>query len=42
MQMLVDTLHNAVLVPTPAVLSGAPGDYVYLVGKPTTRCRCTR
>jgi multidrug efflux system membrane fusion protein len=30
-EMLVDTLHNAVLVPTPAVLSGAPGDYVYLV-----------
>ncbi|MGH8822620.1 MAG: efflux RND transporter periplasmic adaptor subunit, partial [Rhodoferax sp.] len=31
-QLLVDTLHNAVLVPTPAVQSGAPGDYVYLVG----------
>ena len=30
-QLLVDTLHNAVLVPTPAVQSGAPGDYVYLV-----------
>jgi len=30
-EMLVDTLHNAVLVPTSAVLSGAPGDYVYLV-----------
>jgi multidrug efflux system membrane fusion protein len=29
--MLVDTLHQAVLVPTPAVLSGAPGDYVYRV-----------
>jgi multidrug efflux system membrane fusion protein len=29
-QLLVDTLHRAVLVPTPAVLSGAPGDYVYL------------
>ena len=28
--MLVDTLNRAVLVPTPAVLSGAPGDYVYL------------
>ncbi len=28
--MLVDTLNQAVLVPTPAVLSGAPGDYVYL------------
>jgi multidrug efflux system membrane fusion protein len=30
-RMLVDTLKNAVLVPTPAVLNGAPGDYVYLV-----------
>ena len=30
-KILVDTLKNAVLVPTPAVLSGAPGDYVYLV-----------
>jgi membrane fusion protein, multidrug efflux system len=30
-KLLVDTLHNAVLVPTAAVLSGAPGDYVYLV-----------
>jgi membrane fusion protein, multidrug efflux system len=29
--MLVDTLKGAVLVPTPAMLSGAPGDYVYLV-----------
>ena len=29
-KILVDTLKNAVLVPTPAVLSGAPGDYVYL------------
>jgi multidrug efflux system membrane fusion protein len=28
-RMLVDTLSNAVLVPTAAVLSGAPGDYVY-------------
>jgi multidrug efflux system membrane fusion protein len=30
-KLLVDTLHQAVLVPTSAVLSGAPGDYVYLV-----------
>ena len=30
-EMLVDTLTQVVLVPTPAVLSGAPGDYVYLV-----------
>ena len=33
-KILVDTLSNAVLVPTPAVLSGAPGDYVYLVNTP--------
>jgi multidrug efflux system membrane fusion protein len=32
-QLLVDTLTNAVLVPTPAVLTGAPGNYVYLVNK---------
>ena len=31
MRLLVDTLRNVVLVPTPAVQSGAPGDYVYLV-----------
>lgn len=30
-QLLVDTLHSAVLVPTPAVQTGAPGDYVFLV-----------
>jgi membrane fusion protein, multidrug efflux system len=30
-RLLVDTLQNAVLVPTPAVQSGAPGEYVYLV-----------
>jgi multidrug efflux system membrane fusion protein len=30
-QLLVDTLQQAVLVPTPAVQSGAPGNYVYLV-----------
>jgi multidrug efflux system membrane fusion protein len=30
-KILVDTLTQAVLVPTPAVLSGTPGDYVYLV-----------
>jgi membrane fusion protein, multidrug efflux system len=29
--LLVDTLQKAVLVPTPAVQSGAPGYYVYLV-----------
>jgi membrane fusion protein, multidrug efflux system len=31
-RILVDTLQQAVLVPTPAVLNGAPGDYVFLVG----------
>ncbi len=30
-KMLVDTLKGVVFVPTPAVLSGAPGNYVYLV-----------
>jgi membrane fusion protein, multidrug efflux system len=35
-QLLVDTLHQAVLVPTTAVLSGAPGNYVYLVNKDDT------
>ncbi len=34
-KILVDTLTNAVLVPTPALLSGAPGDYVYLVNPAT-------
>jgi multidrug efflux system membrane fusion protein len=32
-QLLVDTLSGAVLVPTTAVLSGAPGNYVYFVNK---------
>ncbi|MGO9717741.1 MAG: efflux RND transporter periplasmic adaptor subunit [Steroidobacteraceae bacterium] len=35
-KMLVDTLTQAVLVPTPAVLSGAPGNYVYLAGPGNT------
>jgi multidrug efflux system membrane fusion protein len=35
-KILVDTLAQAVLVPTPAVLSGAPGDYVYLVNANNT------
>lgn len=35
-KLLVDTLHNAVLVPTAAVQSGAPGDYVYLVNANNT------
>jgi membrane fusion protein, multidrug efflux system len=32
-QLLVKTLTQALLVPTPAVLTGAPGSYVYLVNK---------
>jgi multidrug efflux system membrane fusion protein len=32
-RLLVDTMKGAVLVPTTAVLSGAPGNYVYLVNK---------
>jgi membrane fusion protein, multidrug efflux system len=32
-QLLVETLTQAVLVPSPAVLTGAPGSYVYLVNK---------
>jgi membrane fusion protein, multidrug efflux system len=32
----VDTLHDAVLVPTAAVQSGAPGNYVYLVNPDQT------
>ena len=35
-QLLVDTLHQVVLAPTPAVLTGAPGNYVYLVNKNET------
>ena len=35
-QLLVDTLTNAVLVPTPAVLTGAPGNFVYLANKGNT------
>jgi membrane fusion protein, multidrug efflux system len=35
-QLLVDTLQQAVVVPTPAVQSGAPGDYVYLVNADDT------
>jgi membrane fusion protein, multidrug efflux system len=35
-KILVDTLSQAVLVPTPAVLSGAPGDYVYLANADNT------
>jgi membrane fusion protein, multidrug efflux system len=35
-KILVDTLTQTVLVPTPAVLSGAPGDYVYFVNSNNT------
>jgi membrane fusion protein, multidrug efflux system len=35
-QLLVETLHQAVLAPTSAVLTGAPGNYVYLVNKNDT------
>jgi multidrug efflux system membrane fusion protein len=35
-EMLVDTLQGAVLVPSPAVLSGAPGNYVFLVNADDT------
>ncbi|MBD8900029.1 efflux RND transporter periplasmic adaptor subunit [Rhodanobacter sp. DHG33] len=35
-QLLVDTQKNAVLVPTPAVQNGAPGDFVYLVNADDT------
>ncbi|WP_019937550.1 efflux RND transporter periplasmic adaptor subunit [Bordetella sp. FB-8] len=35
-QLRVDTLKNTVLVPTPAVQSGAPGNYVYVVNANNT------
>ncbi|WP_345816761.1 efflux RND transporter periplasmic adaptor subunit (plasmid) [Paraburkholderia sp. PREW-6R] len=35
-RLLVDTLQNALLVPTSAVQSGAPGDYVFLVNPDNT------
>jgi multidrug efflux system membrane fusion protein len=35
-RLLVDTLKQAVLVPTAAVLSGAPGNYVYFVNRDNT------
>ncbi|HEX4377200.1 MAG TPA: efflux RND transporter periplasmic adaptor subunit [Steroidobacteraceae bacterium] len=35
-KILVDTLHDAVLIPTPAVLTGAPGSYVYLANPDNT------
>jgi multidrug efflux system membrane fusion protein len=35
-KLLVDTLHGAVLVPTPAVQTGAPGTFVYLANANNT------
>ncbi len=35
-QLLVDTLKGALLVPAQAVLTGAPGNYVYLINKNNT------
>ncbi|WP_233833850.1 efflux RND transporter periplasmic adaptor subunit [Paraburkholderia sp. ZP32-5] len=35
-KLLVDTMQNAVLVPTAAVQTGAPGDFVYLVNSNST------
>ncbi len=36
LHLLVDTLQNATLVPSPAVQTGAPGSYVYLVNPDNT------
>jgi membrane fusion protein, multidrug efflux system len=35
-RLLVNTMQNAVLVPTPAVQTGAPGEFVYLVNSDDT------
>lgn len=35
-KILVDTLHDAVLVPTAAIQIGAPGSYVYVVNSDST------
>jgi membrane fusion protein, multidrug efflux system len=35
-RLLVDTVHNATLVPTASVLTGAPGTYVYIVNQDQT------
>ncbi len=35
-RLLVDTLHDATIVPTPAVQRGAPGTYVYVVNADDT------
>jgi multidrug efflux system membrane fusion protein len=36
LHLLVDTLTNVTLVPSPAVQSGAPGSYVYVVNPDKT------
>jgi multidrug efflux system membrane fusion protein len=36
LHLLVDTLQNATLVPAPAVQTGAPGSYVYVVNQDDT------
>jgi multidrug efflux system membrane fusion protein len=35
-RLLIDTLHNAVVVPSAAILRGAPGTYVYLINPDKT------
>jgi membrane fusion protein, multidrug efflux system len=35
-RLLVDTLHNVVIVPTAAIQNGAPGTYVYVVDADNT------
>jgi multidrug efflux system membrane fusion protein len=35
-RLLVDTLNDAVIVPTPAIQLGAPGSYVYVVNSDST------
>ena len=35
-RLLVDTLHNVVRVPVPAVQQGAPGSYVYVINQNDT------
>ena len=35
-RLLIDTLHDAVVVPAAAILRGAPGTYVYLINPDKT------
>jgi membrane fusion protein, multidrug efflux system len=39
-KILVDTLHDAILVPTAAIQIGAPGTYVYVVNSDSTVSVC--